>query len=142
MDTQLETDIYLEKISALFNRVRNPKIVAGVYLLEIKKKKEYMFLDHGYSNWNEFLKSDRIKMPYTTAHRYLKIAEKYVEECGLTVEDLESHDTWSLTYIANKVTKENVKEWLEFIKNHSRQEVINKVKNNESKDNREEVLLP
>jgi hypothetical protein len=123
------TDQYLEKVSNLFNRKSNPKIAAGGYLLNLKNSGDYRFIGNGYNTWNEFLKSEWVKMPYSTAYRYLKIAEKYIGECELTIEELEGHDTWSLTYIANKVNKENIKEWLAFINNNSRQDVINKIKN-------------
>lgn len=99
------------------------KIAIGDCLLQLRESGGYQEIAGEGESWTTFLAMPEVKIPYSTAARYMKIAEVYIRKVGLKYEDLLGLDTWSLYYVANKVDKNNVHDWLGKVKELSRSDI-------------------
>jgi hypothetical protein len=122
-DTKKSFEIY-KKLVETTQTSNSQKIAMGDYLLELRQTGGYKDIAGESETWTTFLAMPEIKIPYTTASRYMKIAEVYIRKVGLSYEDLHGLDTWSLERVANKVTKQNYKGWLEKVKELSRSDIV------------------
>lgn len=120
-----------EKLKDTTQKSNSYKIIMGEYLYRLKESKGYEDIAGEGETWTTFLAMPEIAIPYTTAARYIKIAEVYVHKLGLSYEDLQGLDVWKLETVANKVTKQNVKEWLERIPTLSRSDIQTLVQHGE-----------
>lgn len=124
-----------EQSQSLFNKLieinkasNSSKIAMGEYLLELKESEGYLDIVGSAGSWKEFLGSPEIKIPYSTAQRYITIAKKYIKELGMSYDDLYGMDTWCLARVAPHITPETKDEWLGRIEALSRADIERLVK--------------
>ncbi len=121
-DTKENYDIVLKSIQENLNSM----LVAGEKLLWLKETGKYRGIG-GNMTWINFIQ-EHLHLRYTTANRYVQIAKKFIKECGMTPVELNKYDTWSLSFIASRVNKENLQEWLDKLEKFSRTELVKEVK--------------
>jgi hypothetical protein len=124
MDSQ---ELY-KKIVEISQAKNSTNVALGEYLVEMRKNYKFREVSGEGTTWGEFLASPEVKIPYSSAHRYIKIAEKYIYELGLTYDNLYGLDTWALYYCSKKVTKDNYRDWIEKIRHLSRNDLTQLVK--------------
>ena len=112
-----------QKIVAVAQSGNNAKIALGEFLLWMREGERYKLVAGEDSSWTSYLASPEVKIPYTSAARYMTIAQKYIRELGLSYEDLNGLDTWALEHVAGQVNKKNIRKWLGEIKELSRSDI-------------------
>lgn len=114
-----------QKIIAVAQSGNNAKIALGEFLLWMREADRYKLIAGEEATWTSYLASPEVKIPYSSADRYMRIAKLYIQEIGLGYEDLNGLDTWGLHYLAHKgvVNKKNVHKWLSNIKELSRSDI-------------------
>lgn len=112
-----------QNIAGLSQAGNNAKIALGEYLLWMREADRFKFVSGEDASWTDYLASPEVKIAYSTAARYMNIAQKYIKELGLSHDDLAGLDTWSLDHVAKLVTKKNVKDWLDKIRELSRSDI-------------------
>lgn len=117
-----------QKIIAVAQSGNNAKITLGEFLLWMREGDRYKFVAGEESTWTSYLASPEVKLPYSTAARYMTIAQVYIKDLGLTYDELNGLDTWALEYCSKVVNKRNVQKWLREIKELSRSDIKQLVK--------------
>lgn len=119
-----------KKITELAQSGNNTKIALGELLLWMREADRYKFIAGEESTWTSFLASPEINIPYSSAMRYMSIAQTYIKDLELKYEDLTGLDTWGLYYVAHSkiINKRNAKRWLANIRELSRSDLMQIVK--------------
>lgn len=117
-----------QKIVAVAQSGNNAKIALGEFLLWMREAGRFKFVAGEDSTWTSYLASPEVKIPYSSASRYMTIAQKYIKDLGLSYADLDGLDTWALEYCAKVVNKRNVRKWLGEMRELSRSDIKHLVK--------------
>lgn len=112
-----------QKIVAVAQSGNNAKIALGEFLLWMREAERYKSVAGEDSTWTSYLASPEVNVPYSSASRYMTIAQTYIKDLGLSYDELNGLDTWGLEYCSKVVNKKNVRKWLGDIKALSRSDL-------------------
>ena len=128
MDTTKVFEAY-QRLQSLQGASRGVDLELAKELSELKKDENYrIIMGDTEASWKAFLCQPEINLHVAKADRLVKIYQKYIQELGLSTEDIYGVDSNILVRLASVVTKDNVGEWIEKAKNLSRADVYREIK--------------
>jgi len=80
--------------------------------LKMMKSKEY-YIELGYATFEEYCSLPEVDLTVNRCNKLIRIYDRWVEDYGYKVSELEGIDTEKLDIAQSQMTKENCEEWLE-----------------------------
>jgi len=96
-------------------------LVMGKLLTENRREGYYKILGH--RTFEEFIASPEISFHRTTAYKFMKIYQEFIEYYKVTDEDLKGIDSDKLYLIISVLDRKNLKDWLEKARTLSRSDL-------------------